>query len=654
MTSRADDVDPCWGKALAMLRLVCGWKQGRLGQAIGVAHSTVSYYESSRAAPMPLLRQAVVAMGFPPLFLERAWSLARWTTAARHPPGGPAPAAGARAEMMARDTGLAAEALVRQALAAVLPAAAGAALHAPSTAAAPPPPLPETPASPGHRPHSPMVAAAARPARSTSGGEKPALAVALCILRQVICDLDREELADAAGLSCERIKTYELAFRLPPPGNLDRLLAAMGLPAEALDRTLRFVEEARAARRSRGHGAPHQREQIADLAAAEGRRSAAARGALLGRLELAASLLDARRRAPALWARLARYPRVVRRALVREVAEFQDPGLGELLCAESLRAAGDSARQALGLARLAVLVSERLPGDPGGRSRLEGFSRAHLSSALRVGGRLMAADRECSRAAERWQAGADADPGVLNEALVLSLEASLRRDQRRFAEAVALLDRALEIDRWGTTPALLIAKSKTLAEMGDLDESTALLRQAMQLINPERNTRNLFLVHLNLTFNLCDLGEHAAAKMNLPKVRELAQRLGNRLDGLRVAWLEARIAAGLGEVEHAVTVYQRVSAGFERQGIAYDAALVTLELAELHATLGRTADVKALAREAVPIFRAERVPREARRALELFRCAAEQERATLDLIRRVGAFLQQARRDKNLRFQEVA
>ncbi|MBV8201759.1 MAG: hypothetical protein JOZ15_14145, partial [Acidobacteria bacterium] len=86
-------------------------------------------------------------------------------------------------------------------------------------------------------------------------------------------------------------------------------------------------------------------------------------------------------------------------------------------------------------------------------------------------------------------------------------------------------------------------------------------------------------------------------------------------------------------------------------GNAYDAALATLELAEVYAALGRTADVKALARESMPVFHAQGVHREAQQALELFRRAAEAETISAELVRRVVTYLYRSRHDARVRFR---
>jgi len=236
---------------------------------------------------------------------------------------------------------------------------------------------------------------------------------------------------------------------------------------------------------------------------------------------------------------------------------------------------------------------------------------------------------------------------------VLGLEASLRRDQRELEEALALLNQGLAIDRWGESPALLLGRSKALEELGDFAGSIATLRQAAARIDGGREPRKLLVAHHNLAFNLCHLGRHAETEGVLPEVRALARRLGHQLDELRVDWLAAKVAAGLGRTAEAVAGFKRVRDGFEERGIAYDAALATMELAEVLAGEGRTGEVQALARESAAIFTAQGVHREAQRALAVFRRAAEEELLSVEFVRGVLRYLERARRDPRLRYQHL-
>ena len=88
-----------------------------------------------------------------------------------------------------------------------------------------------------------------------------------------------------------------------------------------------------------------------------------------------------------------------------------------------------------------------------------------------------------------------------------------------------------------------------------------------------------------------------------------------------------------------------------RQGIGYDAAMVSLDLALLYVQEGRTGEVRRVAEEMVPVFAAQDVHREAMAALRLFQEAARREEVTAGLVREVVGFLKAARGDRELRFR---
>jgi hypothetical protein len=68
---------------------------------------------------------------------------------------------------------------------------------------------------------------------------------------------------------------------------------------------------------------------------------------------------------------------------------------------------------------------------------------------------------------------------------------------------------------------------------------------------------------------------------------------------------------------------------------------------------GRTADVKRLAEEIVPIFEAQDVHREAVAALMLFQEAARQDQLTVKVVREYVKYLRDARTDPSLRFGQT-
>ena len=67
-----------------------------------------------------------------------------------------------------------------------------------------------------------------------------------------------------------------------------------------------------------------------------------------------------------------------------------------------------------------------------------------------------------SRALRLWREGAPGDPGLLNEAVPLWIEAAFRRAQRRFPEALKRIDEALALDSGELRAKMLMTKSNIL------------------------------------------------------------------------------------------------------------------------------------------------------------------------------------------------
>src|SRR4029077_5020194 len=108
-------------------------------------------------------------------------------------------------------------------------------------------------------------------------------------------------------------------------------------------------------------------------------------------------------------------------------------------------------------------------------------------------------------------------------------------------------------------------------------------------------------------------------------------------------WVKGKIARGLGQMEEAEALFLAARDGFLAAGIPYDTALVALELALLYAEQGRSADLKRLAAEVVAVFAPRQIHREALTALAFFQRAVEAERAEVEVVERVAAFLHEAR-----------
>jgi len=381
--------------------------------------------------------------------------------------------------------------------------------------------------------------------------------------------------------------------------------------------------------------------------------------------DLMNALAQSRFEAPALWAELQPYRFEDKSHLIRVYRRFISWGLCELLCRESVRLTVIDAERAVQAAELAVLVADLLKEEaPDGSSllyQLRGYAWAHDGNARRVLGDLRNAEESFSIADAWWEAGEASVGDVLGyEPMLLEHKASLRLAQRRFPEAFQALDRLVAIHTDGCRAEhqdrhlagrALIKKSLGFTEMGEHGQAIELLRDAEGLVDAHRDPRLHLCLRHNLLSNLTSIEEYGEATRLLPQVSALCHELGNPLDLLRLRWTEGRIAAGLGDTDAAIELFQGLRHEFATRGIAYDAALVTLELTALYARQGAVAEVKELSLEMAGIFQAQDVPREALAALLFFQKAAERERATAKLARDIASFLEKLRSNPGLSFQ---
>jgi len=354
----------------------------------------------------------------------------------------------------------------------------------------------------------------------------------------------------------------------------------------------------------------------------------------------------ARRRAGERWAVLKLADSQERRDLIEVYPVYRSWVLAELLCQESIRAAAHKIEVALELAELAVFVAERVEEEERWRSLLIGFCLAHLANAQRVATDFDTADGTFARALAFWQAGEGVDPYPLTEWRLFDLEASLRRAERRFPEALALLHRAL--GSCGEEPdaraRILLNKEHIFDQMGDLQGALAALKEATPWVEAAGDPHLVFFLRFKETNNLCHQERYAEAAPLLEKVRELAVQEASELKLIRIDWLASKVAAGQERPEEAVAGLEQVRRDFTFRGLPYEAALSSLDLALLWLKAGRRAEVRELALAMAWIFKAKKIRREALAALRLFCEAAQMEAATVALTQQVIAEIERARR----------
>jgi tetratricopeptide (TPR) repeat protein len=337
-----------------------------------------------------------------------------------------------------------------------------------------------------------------------------------------------------------------------------------------------------------------------------------------------------------------------RRERIEEAEDYQTWAMVECLAHEAERAAADSPAKAKEWAELALFTVPFVQGPAARRRRLEGYATFLLANALRVGNDLNGSDAAFQRGWALVKAGADDTFLPLDMGRAFDLEASLRREQRRFQEALDLLDEAREISPEENTGRILLKKAATLEQMGDVEASIEALRQARPYVEKAGEPRDLNCLLFNMTVALLHLGRLAEAEELLAEAREVAIRLGNELDLARTLWATARLDLSLGRTAQAAAALEQV---FEdllvSHGLPYDAALAGMDLAVLHLDQGHTQEVKFLALRLETVFTSLGIEREALAALLVFCEAARREEATVDLARQTAGVIEKVRRGQS-------
>lgn len=321
---------------------------------------------------------------------------------------------------------------------------------------------------------------------------------------------------------------------------------------------------------------------------------------------------------------------------------FEDPRGADALAGVVMELAGELAAGPLGPYSAELLED------------LSGRAWAYRGNFLRVRNELREADEAFLRAEGHLACGTG---DQLELARLLDLKASLRCVQTRYGEAHELSRRAVAIflsaDEEHLAGRAMLTQSKVFADSEDPVRGLEVLQRALGLIDAEREPRLSLIAEFHQTNRLARLGRYQEAFALLPRMRRVTIERGTRSDLLRLRWIEGQVLLGLGHEERAEAAYLEVRKGFIEQGMAYDAALVSLDLGSLYVRRGQYAEARHLATELIPIFESRDVHQGALAALVLYKNAAESETVSLRLVEQLASFLARARHDSSARFEPV-
>ncbi|HYG61981.1 MAG TPA: hypothetical protein VEL74_05335 [Thermoanaerobaculia bacterium] len=345
-------------------------------------------------------------------------------------------------------------------------------------------------------------------------------------------------------------------------------------------------------------------------------------------------------------------------ALARGPERLRGPVAFEAFLRHSWAVLHADPAQAIESARWATRFGSRLdPEELGARGLADLRCRAWaiLGNAYRVADNLSAAEFAFTEAFNHFAAGSR-DRSL--QARLLDFQASFRADQRRFPEAIALLDRVFAIFQERGDEHLagraLLSKGLFTGYSGDPEGAIRLIEEGLSRIDSGRDPNLALWATHNLSLFMIETGRFEEARALAHRnLRRFAER-EHRIDFLKLRWIEARADAGLGLLDEAEEAFVEVREGMLDVGKRYHSALAALDLAVIHRRQGRPEEACSTILEAAEMFLEIEISREAIAAVLALQDSCRAGLETGGLLEKVMDFLRHLERDPTLRFKDWA
>jgi tetratricopeptide (TPR) repeat protein len=334
---------------------------------------------------------------------------------------------------------------------------------------------------------------------------------------------------------------------------------------------------------------------------------------------------------------------------VRASLRFHNPRIVERLLDLSHNSRFDDREEMLHWATLAVTCARLCTVEAVGGSKAlldDLLARAwgDYGNALLVSGRLEEAEKAFTTA-EGYREAGTGDP-MLHAAL-LGKNSSLAVSQGRFEEAIEMCEEASEIYREIGERHLLartmVLKARATFVSGEVEDAAEILDRAILLIDREEDPHLLVAACHNLVLCYLDLRRPMQAEEIFSAMRELYEKLDNPLILLQATWLEGQIRLDLGQLKAAETALLRARKGYIERKLAYEVALISLDLAAVYVKLGLVDKLEETMLETVPNFHALRVELETFALLLQLQQVADQEQQALEIIGKLTAHINRSR-----------
>ncbi len=343
-----------------------------------------------------------------------------------------------------------------------------------------------------------------------------------------------------------------------------------------------------------------------------------------------------RYRAKLLWDELSRSPWEERHELVRNRLRLTSPSFFHFLRDKSHEVMREDLQEGVRVAELALAslaALDKAPLDEITRANLWAQGWTALGHVQCHANDFKAAEQSFTTAEGFLEKGGR-DPLV--EVELLCMKAVMHRDQRDFATAFALLDQARERCQPSSHPEMLaqilVRRSAVHFESGEPAATIPDLLEALRLLEDSPAVILKGTAYQALAAVYETLGRYQEAAETVPLARKWLLSAGGRLDAIRLRWLEGRLERGLGRYEMAEVALNEAHQAFLEAEDPWDAALVSLDLAELYALQQRGPELRSLSARLAPLFDSMLLHREALAALRIFRRALETDDVTASLI----------------------
>lgn len=290
--------------------------------------------------------------------------------------------------------------------------------------------------------------------------------------------------------------------------------------------------------------------------------------------------------------------------LVRHHLRFTTRALFQHLGERSREEGRRDRGRGIAIARLALEAASALEGagDDAGTGPLKALAWAWLGNAKRLALDFVGADKAFSAARRRLPEDRPAESGE-----ILSMQATLRRWQRRFEDALELASAAIPLlQASGQSEQLArtyLLRGIVNRELGDFEAAVADNELALTLVDADRLQALRLTAHFNLTRVLVDSGS-PRAEQAISTLRRVAQETPRAQELGSVDWLEGLFAASRERWGAAMEHLEAARRDLESRGRSELLAVLSLDLAQVALRRGERQEARTSVERALPVFQA--------------------------------------------------